>query len=324
MLNDSYESKKIDCSSNHDSESRRYLCDFSDGEHGHELFAWQHRYYGSDASVHLGTSRPSLFGSSGNVKASKNKASSAHNATAEDITFRLSTNIAKLSTEESSENKSSSFDSCIALLRDAYKNVEGEVGAELKGVFASLCVLYSRKLVMNFVVSSQKFNILSFTPSSSTISSPWSSADNPELAVSRCLWQVIECCTSLSSSGWVGEAGAMAVAAEAIGLGISTSDNKSNSIPAGMCSASKNNEQVLLLCGGSTQFLGSALSPKDVASKGLACSTFAACSENAIGSDSGGSLPFLRSSLQHAIVSSAPFRQILLASVRKAVRLLGK
>ena len=27
---------------------------FSDGEHGHELFAWQHRYYGSDASVHLG------------------------------------------------------------------------------------------------------------------------------------------------------------------------------------------------------------------------------------------------------------------------------
>jgi len=35
---------------------KRYLCNFSDGEHGHELFAWQHRYYGSDASVHLGSS----------------------------------------------------------------------------------------------------------------------------------------------------------------------------------------------------------------------------------------------------------------------------
>ena len=29
--------------------NKRYICDFSDGEHGHELFAWQHRYYGSDA-----------------------------------------------------------------------------------------------------------------------------------------------------------------------------------------------------------------------------------------------------------------------------------
>ena len=28
-------------------ENKKYICDFSDGEHGHELFAWQHRYYGS-------------------------------------------------------------------------------------------------------------------------------------------------------------------------------------------------------------------------------------------------------------------------------------
>jgi len=43
---------------------KKYISDCSDGEHGHELFAWQHRYYGSDASVHLGASRPSIFGGS--------------------------------------------------------------------------------------------------------------------------------------------------------------------------------------------------------------------------------------------------------------------
>ena len=44
-----------------DNEDKKYICEFSDGEHGHELFAWQHRYYGSDASVHLGSSRPGLL-----------------------------------------------------------------------------------------------------------------------------------------------------------------------------------------------------------------------------------------------------------------------
>ena len=43
---------------------KRFLCDFSDGEHGHELFAWQDRYYGSDASVHLGSEKSSKSGSS--------------------------------------------------------------------------------------------------------------------------------------------------------------------------------------------------------------------------------------------------------------------
>jgi hypothetical protein len=53
-------------------ENKRFLCDFSDGEHGHELMAWAHRYYGSDASVHLGSGRMKQYsgiqkGASGTV-----------------------------------------------------------------------------------------------------------------------------------------------------------------------------------------------------------------------------------------------------------------
>jgi hypothetical protein len=52
---------------------KRFLCDFSDGEHGHELMAWAHRYYGSDASVHLGSGR-SKQSSSGSKSSSSMKA----------------------------------------------------------------------------------------------------------------------------------------------------------------------------------------------------------------------------------------------------------
>lgn len=173
---------------------------------------------------------------------------------------------------------------------------------------------------MHTMVShSSLFSLISFLPK--TTDTPWLFAEDAELEVSRRLWHVLEHCTSLQSSGWVGEAGAMAVAAEALGLGISAGDNKSSSIPAGMCAASGSNEQVLLLCGGVTQFLASAVSPENHLTP--TSSTFAACSENAIGSDVGGSLSFIRSSLQSAVASSASFRQVLLAAVRRAIRLLA-
>ena len=104
-----------------------------------------------------------------------------------------------------------------------YHNHRIGLGKELKEVCASLCALYSQKLVMHAMVShSNQFSLQSFLPTS--LDAPWSSecADNE---VSRRLWQVIEYCTSLQSSGWVGEAGAMAMAAEALGLGVPAGDN---------------------------------------------------------------------------------------------------
>ena len=315
--------------------NKRYICDFSDGEHGHELFAWQHRYYGSDASVHLGAGRPGLFGgSSGNLKTSKSSAGSktSDDPRAADISSRLTRILSKSSTpstpatSDQNEEEGESDTEPITILQDAYEKINAEVNKELKEICASLCVLYSQKLVMNTMVShSTQFSLRSFLPSSPD--TPWSStAESDEQEVGRKLWQVIEHVTSLQSSGWVGEAGAMAVAAEALGLGISVGDNSPKLAPAGMCTVSQSNDQVLLACGGLTQFLTSAISPKGLLdSSGFTSTslTLSACAENAFGSEVGGSLPFIRSSLQSAVTSSPCFRKILLAAVRRSIRLLA-
>jgi hypothetical protein len=176
---------------------------------------------------------------------------------------------------------------------------------------------------MHALVShSNQFSLQSFLPTS--LDAPWSS-ECAENEISRRLWQVIEYSTSLQSSGWVGEAGAMAVAAEALGLGISAGDNKLNLMPAGMCTVSANIDQVVLACGGVTQFLTSAILPEAMPDNEFTSTntTFAACSENAIGREMGGALSFIKSSLQSCVASSSSFRQVLIAAIRRAIRLLA-
>ena len=136
---------------------------------------------------------------------------------------------------------------------------------------------------------SNQFSFQSFLPT--LLDAPWSS-ECADKEVSRRLWQVIEYCTSLQSSGWVGEVGAMAMVAEALGLGVSAGDNKLNSMPAGMCTVSANIDQVVLACGGVTQFLTSAILPEVMPDNEFSStnSTFAACSENAISRELGGAL----------------------------------
>ena len=118
-------------------EDKKYICDFSDGEHGHELFAWQHRYYGSDASVHLGSSRPgALFGGFTNLKTLKNVVPMKNdNSTIADILLRLGKIFMKESNLKTAKDESDSFGSRINLLRDAYNKINDEVNKELKEVW---------------------------------------------------------------------------------------------------------------------------------------------------------------------------------------------
>ena len=115
------------------------------------------------------------------------------------------------------------------------------------------------------------------------------------------------------------------MAAEALGLGVSAGDNKSNSMPAGMCTASANIDQVVLACGGVTRFLTSAVLPEVMPDNEFSStnSTFAACSENAISREMGGALSFIKSSLQSCVAPLASFRQVLIAAVRRAIQLLA-
>ena len=48
-----------------------------------------------------------------------------------------------------------------------------------------------------------------------------SAKNEDDAETARRFWNVLEHCCSLYAAGWVGEAGAMAIASEAIGLGIS-------------------------------------------------------------------------------------------------------
>ncbi|KAL7489479.1 hypothetical protein ACHAW6_015106 [Cyclotella cf. meneghiniana] len=295
-----------------------YLCDFSDGEHGHELFSWQHRYYGSDASVHLGGNRAALRGASSSKKASKSSAVSFNGSSPvlADVAIRLSKAFEKSKQKsESDEDTTQTFNAKISLLKDAYTSLLSDVDDELKAACVSLNALYAKKLVLHLLIAySRNFSVGLFLPESPRLMSA-------EYEISKQLYHVIESCTSIST--WLGEAGAMAVAAEALGLGISTYDsNLSDNPPAGMCTATSGQ---VIVCGGISQFLSSAVFPDDKQRTGGVFTpwTFAAASEAAVGSDSGGALSFIRHGLQNALVSSKPFRLTLLAGLRRAIRILS-
>ncbi len=95
----------------------------------------------------------------------------------------------------------------------------------------------------------------------------------------------------------------------ALGLGVSAGDNKLNSMPAGMCTASANIDQVLLACGGVPWFLTPAILSEVMPDNEFSStnSTCAACSENAVGCEMGGALSFIKSSLQSCVASLASF-----------------
>ncbi len=319
------EEKVLDAKPNYARTKKKIISDYSGGEHGHELFAWQHRYYGSDASVHLGSSRPSIFGVSRmSIKQSKSDCSTKiFNPTVADLSSRMSKIFLAAKNEHatcSNDDDAKLLNSCKTRLRDAYEKIEVEIQSELRNVLTELCVLYAQKLVMHILISSStQFDIRFFVPTS--LDTPWSEVAH--LEVSRRLCQVIESCTSLKTTVWVGEAGAMVVAAEAIGLGISTGEQKTASFPPGMCAASASDDHIHLVCGGVAQFLTAANSQVSGDELNSTAWTFAACSENAVGRGVGGSLPFIKTSLQSAAASSTSFRAILLATVRRATRVLS-
>ena len=120
----------------------------------------------------------------------------------------------------------------------------------------------------------------------------------------------------------------MAIAAEALGLGISSNDHghsrQSMSERAGIASITDLDEGMLLPACGITQLLSSV-------KRGISTSTardtgdlLAACAEAALGSDGGGGvLVFLQRGLQSAVCKSEELRRVLVAAIRRSIRLLA-
>ena len=141
------------------------------------------------------------------------------------------------------------------------------------------------------------------------------------------LWNVIEVCTSLRNVGWVGEAGAMAIAAEALGLCITSNDQlqpRSSYDRRGVIVAFDLDENLQLPVGGYTQILTTVLTPQVDVSATYTCHLKSSVAEVAIGSDGGsGILAFLQEGLQAAAMKSKEFRDVVVAKVRRSVRLLA-
>jgi SPRY domain/UBA/TS-N domain len=292
---------------------KRFICDFSDADHGHELTAWAHRYYGSDASVHLGA-----------VRSKRSAPKSPSHPTSSDVRYssyltrRLQKTWSHISTPQSDDVASARcYEEIAACLFDGYRNVEKRLNDELYHESLTVAVLLSRKILLHILITEgEDFNLGCFVRDNS---------DHLDIALK--FWNVVEVCTSLRSAGWVGEAGAMAVAAEALGLCISSNEqlqSRSSGERRGVVIASDLDEHVQLPTGGFTQVLSCVLSVKSDESVMNIGQCRPANAEAALGSDGGGgSLAFLQEGLRSAICKSSELRRIMVAKIRRGVRHLA-
>ena len=326
-----------DCLENDASFPKPYMCDFSDGEHGHELFAWQHRYYGSDASVHLGATgkngakslsrgRREYRGSRGRGAPSSENSSDTSQVCNFSVTTRMIKHLATDKDIAENQDKTASENdnhvaSILQQMKTSYHTVTSNIISELCDVSIALIILYSRKLLMHLTITlSTQFKLEYFSGKN----------DTDEIEIARQFWFVIERCCSLLSAGWVGEAGTMAVASEALGLGISSHENHSHG-SSGAFSGIFNfshgkKDNTLLPSGAITQFLSTVQSivlPNKLTPLKDASLSLPACAETSLGGDGGGSIVFLRDALQSAVIESRPMRKLLIAVIRNSVRRLA-
>jgi len=301
---------------------RRFLCDFSDGEHGHELYAWQHRYYGNDASVHLGSGRGTKSSGSGSKLGSGGSGYdlSAPSVVSSLLVHEWSGCEVKEVNDEGEVDKLP--DISVEKIDGSYRSLVSALASQLSAESSSLGFLYARKLVLQIVVSLRE----SFDLSHFVYEEPGSTED-VEITAALNFWSVLDSSVSLRSLGWGGEAGAMAIAAEALGLGISSAERAPidrTRVPSSDLATTELSLPVAVV--GLSQLLStivvghtsSKVGPKETGR------SLAACAEAAIGADGGGGpLVFLQKGLQSAAIRSPRFAEVLVAVIRRSIRLLA-
>lgn len=289
------------------SNEKAFLCDFSDGEHGHELLAWGHRYYGADASVHLGAASPKQTSGKG--------LSQLEQPDSPDVYVSRRVENAWSSDSISSHSDVSTVSALRAKLQQGYQQVEETVAYELFNECIAVAVLLSRKLILHSAAGMGS----SFDPGC------FADSEERSTEILGQLWRVVEVCGSLRSSGWAGEAGAMAIAAEALGLGISSNDpiqSKSFGDRSGIVPSTDLDTGLLLPVCGNSLLLSSA--HRRAQHKGDEVFEFLVKAELPLCSAGGGGVTsFMQESLLSAVCRSNCFRSILIASIRRAVRLLA-
>ena len=309
---------------NKELDPKPYLCDFSDGEHGYELFAWQHRYYGSDAKVRLGGQGRNRTSSRRRRTADRRRSvcvSLKSSKRMEDVYYGvINTRLEKVWAKETSVGDFDDHRMIINHVNSGYNDIIKETEEELYDVGLATYILYVRKLMMHITIAlSSSFDMALF------LSPKEPSYDD----IARKFVTVVERCCGLHAAGWVGEDGAMAVASEALGLAISTQERQGtpfSSFLGGDYKTGRSSEGTINLpVTAFSQFLSTAnLVPlQSDGGKFDPSLSLTSCSEAALGGDVGGSIIFIKDALQNATITSTSMVKILLAKIRQGVRLLS-
>jgi hypothetical protein len=274
-------------------DAKGFLCDFSDEEHGHELFSWSHRYYGSDASVHLGSVRRHT----GMGRSS----SKGDDAPLSLVGQRLKRFWSEEWTKISGEKSALDGEKLFSLVMKGYHQTQKEFEVDAFNESVYLGLVLAKKLLLHLLLSSESFDPRHFF-----------GTDGLEQKNMIRLVKILEVCAG--ARNWTGEASAMAMAAESLGLGVQVQSR----IP----DKSYSNDFSLHPAGFS-QVLSSIMKYE---SSGKVCDTsslLAAAAEASLASDGSACLTFLLGALQQAASSSQALRSALLAAVRRGVRLLA-
>ena len=317
--------KECIISDKEEASTKSYLCDFSNSDHGHEIFAWQHRYYGSDASVHLGLSRRQHF-----IASPRGEKSLIHQKRGDvDSTIDLMLNDIweekQIRVHEDIPLRHR-LDLVLNEIQKSYADAFDDLYEEYQDVCLALCILYARKSIVHLVSSmSSKFDFRWFGSKDD---------DDDEALLARNFLSVVELCCALHYEGWVGEAGTMSLASEALGLAISSNERPlrgttslSSVLAGGKHSGSESKGVKCYHSCGYVQMLNSVISWNDSKCAKYdfidPSNSLAACAEISFSGKGIGAATFLKEGLLSVVMSNESVVNVMIASIRCSVRVLA-
>jgi hypothetical protein len=274
-------------------DEKGFLCDYSDEDHGHELFSWSHRYYGADASVHLGSVRSRHSG--------LGRASKGGISLASPVSQRLKAVWTRGWTETTSQTPRLDRDELSTLVEKGYLEAQKELFFDVFKESLFLGISLARKMLLHIFVATK-----SFEPEVMFLGEESQENDMIRLV------KILQICVGARNA--TGEASAMAMAAESLGLGVQI---QSRRIDRG------DSSDYPLQQAGYTQVLSSIMyfvaDGRVQDTSGL----IAAGAEASFASDATAALTFVKNALQQGVVTSSALRNTLLAVIRRGVRFLA-
>lgn len=178
---------------------KSFVCDFSYGEHAHELFSWQHRYFGSDASVQISVKDNSRR------KLTKEKSNFLYQGTNESEVSMCNGTIIKLLENELVRGSEIKFHS----LSKVFRQILNKINEELERLTCDMLNVYSQKIILLIIAVR-------------------TSSLNDLIKDSTGFWKIFQ--FSCSSQLDRGESGILHLASEALSFSISGAKNRSSSL----------------------------------------------------------------------------------------------